>query len=293
MQREAATEDGIEVFSSVRIISSAIILLQSDMMRASLSGRASLLRQFTEMSIIRYFTSVMMVERDLELYDKNLAIAGKNLEIMKLRADMGAIPKNMYESAKLSYEKDLIGREDKQGAIDDAYRALNIVMGTTVSNKYKLILNIEYEKLKDRNLNTHINDFLIRSIAVADRERDLESAEINLRTSSAAYKVEELKVAVEQARRAIGDTKKNIEEKIISCYNDIKEFELAIGVSEADLANMRRQLGIKMTQFELGKTTRLDIETFEYQVLIQEFMIMTRVFEHHVKVMQFENPELL
>jgi len=292
LKRPMLAESAADPFNPA-IVAAGAAYMQAEMQRASMSGSVSLTRQIIEMSIIRYFSTVLLVERDLELYDINLGLTKKNIDILKIRAELGHISISAYESARIDYEKALANRADKQKTADDAYRALNQVMGTTLENKYQLILDIEYKPLKERYLPGYINDSAKNSKKIKDKEYELQIAEYNERNHNGSGSAEERTIKAGQIKREIDGIKKDLEEKIRACYNDIKSQQLAYEINMMELDGMYKQLEIKKTQLELGRITQLDADVYEYQIALLEYRISALIYEHHLNVMQFENPELL
>ena len=292
MKRPLLAESATDPLNPL-IVASGAAYMQAEMQRASMSGSAATMRQIIEMSIIRYFSTVVLVERDLELYDINLGLTKKNIEIMKVRAELGHISISAYETAKIDYEKALANRAEKQKTADEAYRALNQVMGAGLENKYQLILDIEYKQLKERNLTGYIGDSVKNSRKIKDKEYELQIAEYNERHHNGSGSAEERTITVEQIKREIAEIKKDLEEKLRASYNDIKSLQLAYEINMMELGGMYMQLEIKKTQLELGRITRLDVDAYEYQIALLEYRISAQVYEHYLSVMQFENPELL
>jgi len=284
-KRESITES--------QYINSLVSIMQNELRQAMFSENITLQKIMIEYAVTRYFAAVIATERDLFLYDKNLELSQKNLEIAKVRRELGLLSENSYDSLKLNFDKDSANREAKIIAIDNAYRALNSVMGKDLDVRWELVMDIEYEPLPEINLTRYVTDSTEANVAIKARENDLAVAEYKFLMSRDLGNASELEISATQAMRSLEDAKKNFEEKIISCHKEILNMEIRYAVNLKDYEDMQNQLAIKETQFELGRLTQIDIDTYKHQMLQFEYMMLGQINDHYIKKMQFENPDLL
>ena len=292
IQRPMLIYNASEAITTPQVISSAIQLMQSDMQRAALSGNLALQRQIIEISILRFFATVISAENDLELYDINLGLSEKNLEITNVRNNLGLISAGVLDTAKKNHENLVNNREGIVRALNSAYRALNQVMGTPPDTRYNLILNIEYTPLRERPMHSFISESLRKSVRLKTLEDEYLVAEFDYdHINSTDKKEQEIKLA--QMMREIQDVRKEIEEKVRANYNDIKALELSYAVNNKELENMQNQRNIMKTQLELGRITQHELDTFDYHIMQLEYGILGIVKNHHIRVVQFDVPDLL
>ena len=293
LNRAALERSRIESYNEGQHVNALVSIMQNELRQASFSDNITLQRLIIEFSVTRYFAAIIAVERDLSLYDRNLALSKANLDIAEVRMELGMMSKNAFDSLKLTYDKDTANREGKVIAADNAYRALNGVMGKELSKRYILEMDIEYEPLGDTDLTRYILSSVKENVAIKNRENDLTLAKYRLELANGEKETEEREIGASQAMRALDDAKKDFEDKIISCYKDIQNLEMQYSAAVNEYTDMLSQLSVMETQFELGGLTRLDIDMYEYQMAMLEYRILSLINDHYIKKMQFMNPDLL
>ena len=293
LNRDVLFENSMDAVTSIQIIESAMALIQNDLHRASLMSGTALQRQLIEFSIISYFASITAAERDFEAFDVNLRLSERRLEISRVKFELGIISESSYESAVNNHNRLMDNREDKLIAINNAYRKLNRVIGRDLDRRYSVILDITFRPLRDRNLNGHISSRVSQSHIIRERERELRLAQANLDLFIGPGTIYESEIMVSQANRALNDARYDLSERIRVLYSEIREMELQYGLRLIDLENMLKQLEILEIRYELGMVTRLDVDVYRHQIMEFENSILRLVNNHYLKVMQFENPDLL
>jgi len=277
-----------------QMIDIAAALLQMDMQRAFMENSASLTRRMVEMSVIRYFGAVLSVERELNLFDMQMEIARKKLDISKTLHAFGRLDDGAYMAETLGYEREAAGRESKENAVENAYRVLNRLLGVYDTGKrYTLVLNTEYRPLKERYLPVYISDCINNSIRVKNKENDLKTAEFNLNNNRGAGRRADNEAAYRQAERALSDLKKEMGEKIKACYNDIKTLEIMYGIYNLELDKINAQIEITKTLAGLGKAAQLELDSLICQATAVEYAIADLMNDHFIRAMQFDFPDLL
>ncbi len=277
-------------------LSSAEALFRTELKAASLTNDEKLKKEKMEMSIIEYFSSIIRAEKELELYDKSLELAKKDMDILYVKYTLGLLSDADYASQKNAYSKKLADRELKLAAIDKAYISLNQLMARSLTNKYTLELNLTYSPIGSTSLTNYVSVASSASNEMKNRLDDYKMAEYKLSKYSASTSSESketLEIRVNQAGRAISDTGASITEKITTFYNDIKTSEITYGTYEKDLKEMEKLLEIKTKQLELGKVTSLEVEKYKYEILKLKETIRQAAYDHEIRVMKLKNPVLI
>jgi len=283
----------VESVHETQYINSLVSLFQNELRQAILTENIAMQKLIIEYSVTRYYGAAAAAERDLILYDVGLGLSEKNFKIAEVRHKLGMISKNTFETIKSNYEKESANREMKLIAIENAFRALNGAIGSGPGARWALLAEIEYEPLEEYNLAHYIPDCVKTNVAVINKENDLELAKYRRDVSNDPDAEEELDIGVTQAERALSDTKKTLGDKLTSCYEDIRSMETQYELGVKDYEDMLGQLKLKETQYGLGKLTLLDVENYKYQMLQLEYRLKGRAYDHHVRKMQFMNPDLL
>jgi len=283
----------IQSITEAQFINSRVSVMQNELRQAVLEDNMTLQKIMIEFSITRYFSSILAAERDLALYDGGLEMSLKNLEIAGVRTDFGQMSRNAFETMQFNYEKDAANREIKTISIDNAYRALNYVMGTDLDAKYALVLEMEFKPLSEINLTRYIRESIDKNIGIKNKESDLALLTYRLGLTDDRDVAEELEISIIQANRAIEDAKASLEDKIIACYKELLNMESQYDIFIKDCAEMQKQLAVKETQLSLGRLAQTEIDNHIWQITQLNYRILGIASDHFIKKIQFENPDLL
>ncbi|MDR1531010.1 MAG: TolC family protein [Clostridiales bacterium] len=273
----------------------AVQLMQNTLNKGYYSGNETMQKDRIMFTITQVFAQIINAESDLRMYDENMALTKKSLDISKLKLELGMISQSEYDKTLSEYEKMSANREAKVIAIDKAYISLNSAMGTSLDKKYLLELDLKYEPLGDVYLTQAIQNTLDNSLDLQKKYDDLAVAEYQLASyyeHVSSQSEEELEIRVQQAGRAVNDTKTQIEQSVTTLYNDLKNAEASLAASRLDLENMKSQLALRETQLAVGKLTQLDVDTYKYQIAVLEETIRISERAHALNIMKFKTPNL-
>ena len=293
LARDTLQRAVVQNVSEAQHINNRVSIMQNDLRQAMMSDNVDLQKLLITFSVTRYFSAIISAERDYELFERGLELNEKNLEVAKVKTELGLMNANAYDTMKTNYEKDVISREIRIVSIDNAYRALNHVMGKELGLRYELEMDIEYEPLHETDLPKYITAATDDNMGIKAKENELKVLQYRLSLTSAADVSDELEVNISQAARAVTDAKANLNDKITACYKDIQIMETQIELSEKDYDEMKNQLAIKETLLELGRTTQMDVDNYLFSMMQQEYKILEQIANHYIKKMQFDNPDLL
>lgn len=263
-------------------------------------------KENVEYTILQTFNSILNAEKDLALYDEQIKISEKNIEINKIKLDLGMVSQTAFDTEKLKHDKLVESRATYQSSIDKAYVRLNQVMGQKLENRYNLILTLpEYQALENVNLTTYTSKFLSESLEVKQAEDDIQVAKYDMDTyeTPVNFATSEIlasdagKIKKEQAYANAVRNKTNIQETlkktVMDTYNSIKDLEISIKTQELDLENSKKQLEISKKQLELGQTTKFAVDKLEYSIQEKEAALEKSKNSHTIMVIAFKNPNLL
>lgn len=253
-------------------------------------------KQNIELSVIKFFTSVLNAEEAIKLYDESIKLQEQELKISEVKVNLGLLSKSEYDSQNLAYKKSLAERASKEVELNEAYISLNKVMGDDFDKKYNIVLDLEYSPLENVNLDFEINKALAVNQSIKEKENALEIARYDLDTyssltSSDTKEAKEVKLS--QTSRSLTDEKTNLKEKMINTYNSIIKNETEYNSNIMELENMKKELEIKKVKYNLDKITQLELAQYEYEIKQLENKIQQQIYNHEILKIQFNNTNLL
>ncbi|MDR1066252.1 MAG: TolC family protein [Clostridiales bacterium] len=290
-------EQLLEESDVTRYLDLVVSLMQNELQMTQNIENEAIIKEKTTYVIKQLFAAIIAAENDIKLFDEELNISQKELEISVVKEKYGAINAEALSSARKSYDKSVKSRVTKTNAVSNAYMALNREMGVSLNERRTPVLELEYAPLGDM------------SIAYAVSAAQNQSAELKNLTSNvdiAQYKLDtyvwegdqsnngeqSLEIALTQTKRSYNDKKIEIESTVMSAYNAIIQSETDYEAALTDLETARKQLEITKLQLEMGKTTALAVEKAEHQIRQQEESIRKKVIDHALQIEKLSDPNL-
>ena len=256
-----------------------------------------------EFSIISLFQAIINAEKSLDLTEQSLKFQAQNLDILKLRVSLGLESKINYDTAKNSYERAVLDRDNIQKTIEDAYVSLNRIMGNNNLNlRYNLELNLLYKELETVNLTTLTARYRAESINIKEAENRVYIARRSLDShesvSTYAHRTNDIEkqrkeADLRQASENLRSTRRTIEESVLNQYNAIKGMENSRAAALLELEQAKRELEILEIRFELGQITRLTLDQKIHGISTIEDRIRRIEGEHTIAIMKFLNPNIV
>ena len=170
-------------------------------------------KELIEYSVFSFFINVIKAENNLKLYNEELQLKSKKLEISEVKLKYGRISKNDYENEQLEYSNLLKQKGELENSITDAYISLNKVLGTDLNTKYILDLGeeISYNYIGDVDLNSKIAIAIDTDSTIKSQKNTVDIAKysLNLFTSETQNNTHSAKLAeYNQNLRTLEDDKK-------------------------------------------------------------------------------------
>lgn len=280
-------------------------LLQFELSRSLNIKNIKAQEENVEHGIIQIFNTILTAENGLSLYDENLKLTKKDLDITFLKLSLGLTSQFEYDSAKSAYENMLIQRSLQQSNIDKAYRQLNETMGQDLTKKYNLILNLDYELLGEVNLTTYASKFIANSLAIKQAKDNIQVAQYALDThtynydpytgleTSAGGTKQEKEMDLSRAKRNLTSSEENVKKSVIDTYNSIKDLELKIASQTIELNNINLKLDIAQKRLELGQVTQLSVDKLLLEKHNLENEMQNNKNDHSILVLAFKNPNII
>jgi hypothetical protein len=169
-------------------------------------------------------------------------------------------------------------------------------MGRSLTLRYDLVLDVRYEPLGDINLMGAINTAIARDPNMANQRGNVDVAEYRITRYESEYSMdtrESLDRNLGQAQRALYDTRRGIEQRMLTAYNSIRENEVLYNNAVLELEALRMQLPVQTRMHELGRIRRIDLDQLIFRIAQQEENVRSRGVSLAIDIIQFRNPATL
>lgn len=251
-----------------------------------------------EFSVKQFFADVIMAEQRLELYRQKLDISNKNVEIAKLKTELGLISQSEY--TKILNENTQLKSQivTEENSIKNAYISLNTVMGVKdLETSYHLEYKPEYKPYDGASLTTTLNKAkaTAQSLLKSQQNYDLSVYKLKNFTEIDPDKGEsrtKVQNQVSQAARQLEESNVSLETQIRQDYDSIIQYQLEYENACSKLKELENTLKISQLKFKLGKITELELKQAEYDVENQKKEIEKIVYNYNLLKERFENPIL-
>jgi len=229
----------------------------------------------------------------------------RDLEIIRLKLQLGMMSENQYVLATIGHERLLHDRIALENALLEAHRELNRLMGASVEIIHNLIYDWEFEELPaTTNLRGHINFSVDNSPSVVQARRQMEAARFELDNHRPQVDMitgsiiptgttrAEREVHYSQASRDVRQARENMENTVIDLYHQIRDTELRLEGLKLQLLTATVNYELNETLYSVGQITRHDLNWLRHNVIALEEQVRRLEVQHTLWVMQFENPNI-
>lgn len=277
--------------------------LLSYLQQAASYANSQLSRQVKEESVKyalkKAYINVINQERENALEKMNLQITNKELQVTRVKAELGLLSEAQWQSQQLAYENSVKQLKDNQAALESAYRSLSVLIGKDENTQYSLSLEPEYEKLElTLTLPGYINNKIATDLNVQQQVRNVSTADSQERLTrvidtGSAYADQEARNSLITAELTLADTKTQLRNSLLSCYDSILALETNIALNQKELETLKQNLAIAQTKFAQQTGTQLEMDKAEAEVLAKESDITSQIYEHMLLMEQFDKSYLL
>jgi hypothetical protein len=248
------------------------------------------------LNVIQLFAAIINAEDNLDLYDEELALSDKDLEIAKVKLNLGLLSSTDYDALVTSYNKTKSDRQALESSIAEAYNSLNSILGQDLSKRYTVELDIDYEQLGEVDVDFAVAKAVSSSQSIVEKTEAAEIAKYQLDVYSSDWsndKKESKQNNYNQATRSLADAKTNMETSLRKVFNSIQTSETDYANSLATIEQKEKELAVLAEKLRLGKITQLEYDKSEYELNKLKTNLKQSVYSHYVLVSQFNNPDLL
>jgi hypothetical protein len=248
------------------------------------------------LNIVELFAGIISAEDAVDMYEKQIELNERDLQIAEVKKNLGLLSQSEYDGMVVSNNNVKSSKQSLETQLDEAYTSLNKLLGQSLSLRYTVSLDVEYEALGDVNLEYDVSKAVSSSQTIKEKQEAATIAKYKLDVYSHEYSggyKESAQSNYAQATRALADAKTSIEASLRTTYNSIQTAETNYNNNLANLEQKKNELAIKKVQLDLGKITQLEYDKAEYEIEQLENTIKQSVYSHYVLVSKYNNPDLL
>ena len=287
-----------------------VIAWQANLMRAEAARAASLnnidaQRDTLEFIVHRHFANIVMAENEIILFESSLNLARRDIDIMRVKLELGMVSAAEYNIANLNYEALLNERTALQNALLDAHRELNRLIGLPEDRVHRIEYTVDFEPLPSAfNLVGHISHSVANNVHVVNARGQSATARFEYENHRSQVDMitgmvipggptrTEREIAYTQASRDAREARDRVENMVNDMYNQINSLELSINTLHIQLRLAYAELSLRSALFEAGQITRTELDRLEHNMITLEENIRRLEVNHSLVVMQFLNPNI-
>ena len=228
---------------------------------------------------------------NIALEEKNLAIANKKYRLGKLSA-------SDLTTEQKTYNDDKTTLANKQSALEEDYKALDILLGVSTDTRYNFVYDPDFEAFDiGMPVDSYVNGKVALSNSVVQAKKTYESTK---QTSNLSYigndeigGYQSAKNSLNSAEMSYEDKKDDVYQSLLSKYNECMENEKSYASNVEQLKILKDTLTRTQTNYLNGKATEIDLQQAEYNVAELENTIISQIYSHMLLVEELSDTNLM
>ena len=289
--RDAIFDGGVRPGDSTElvVVSAQRLAYLSSIHSLDASYRTSKIREEVtkigiEAAVKNSFSAIELNQNKLDLLQKNYKIQKQLLAQGTLKNDVGMMSDKDLQD--LSRETQQMAEQIKQLEmnIDNAYIALNNLLGLPAEDRYEIVNNVEYAPLEmNMSIDTYVSRKLSTDQSLQMQQIAVENAEFSSKTISDSSTGSEYRTAELEAANTARDyktAKEDKEKSIREAYIQIQQLESARKNLETDLAKAKSDHEKAQVNYQVGNITQLDLEQAELALDNVENSLLENTLNH-------------
>lgn len=241
------------------------------------------------------YNAIINAIEDKRLADLNVTDVEWKLRIAQTKLSNQMASEYEVTQAQNTLAQTKAAQEVAAKALDEAYRALNSLIGYKADQKYEVTDLPKFEIFED-NVDAHIGRVQADSPTVWMAERGVEQAKLSVDyftfTGQTINAYENTKINVDLQKISVTDAKKQLEDAIRQTYDQIKQLETQYTQLQASLTSATDALNVVQKRYELGMATQYEVFQAQLQLESLKQKISTIVTGLDSAKLAYEKPWL-
>ncbi|MCI9354948.1 MAG: TolC family protein [Firmicutes bacterium] len=239
------------------------------------------------------FTTILLNQSKLDLLQKNYNLQKQLLAQANVKNQVGVMSNKDLEDLNRQTQQMAEQIKQLQMNIDNAYIALNDLIGTNPEDRYEIVNEVEYTPLEmTMSLEMYINRKLSTDQSLQMQQIGVENAEfaaktISLGTTGSQYRTTELEAT--NAARDYKNAKEDKEKSIREAYIQLQQLESVRKNLQTDLEKAKSDLEKAEVNFKVGNITKLTLDQATLALESIENSFLENTLNHDLLMFTFDN----
>lgn len=239
------------------------------------------------------FTTILLNQSKLDLLQKNYNLQKQLLAQANVKNQVGVMSNKDLEDLNRQTQQMAEQIKQLQMNIDNAYIALNDLIGTNPEDRYEIVNELEYTPLEmTMSLEMYINRKLSTDQSLQMQQIGVENAEfaaktISLGTTGSQYRTTELEAT--NAARDYKNAKEDKEKSIREAYIQLQQLESVRKNLQTDLEKAKSDLEKAEVNFKVGNITKLTLDQATLALESIENSFLENTLNHDLLMFTFDN----
>ncbi len=239
------------------------------------------------------FTTILLNQSKLDLLQKNYNLQKQLLAQANVKNQVGVMSNKDLEDLNRQTQQMAEQIKQLQMNIDNAYIALNDLIGTNPEDRYEIVNEVEYTPLEmTMSLEMYINRKLSTDQSLQMQQIGVENAEfaaktISLGTTGSQYRTTEQEAT--NAARDYKNAKEDKEKSIREAYIQLQQLESVRKNLQTDLEKAKSDLEKAEVNFKVGNITKLTLDQATLALESIENSFLENTLNHDLLMFTFDN----
>ena len=239
------------------------------------------------------FTTILLNQSKLDLLQKNYNLQKQLLAQANVKNQVGVMSNKDLEDLNRQTQQMAEQIKQLQMNIDNAYIALNDLIGTNPEDRYEIVNEVEYTPLEmTMSLEMYINRKLSTDQSLQMQQIGVENAEfaaktISLGTTGSQYRTTELEAT--NAARDYKNAKEDKEKSIREAYIQLQQLESVRKNLQTDLEKAKSDLEKAEVNFKVGNITKFTLDQATLALESIENSFLENTLNHDLLMFTFDN----
>lgn len=239
------------------------------------------------------FSTILLNQSRLELLQKNYNLQKQLLSQAKIKNQVGMMSKKDLEDLERQTQQMLEQIRQLKMNIDNAYIALNDLIGSPAEDRYEIVYDVQYTPLTmDMTIDTYISrklsiDQSLQMQQIAVQNAEFSAKTVSLGTTSSEYKKTDMEAT--NAARDYKTAKEEKEKSIRQAYIQLQQLESARKNLETDLEKAKSDLEKVKVNLQVGNVTQITLDQAELALDNLEYNFLENTFNHDLLMFTFDN----
>lgn len=239
------------------------------------------------------FSTITLNQSKLELLKKNYDLQRQLLAQATLKNQVGMMSKKDLEDLNRQTQQMAEQIRQLQMSIDNAYIALNDLIGVAPEDRYEIINDVEYTPLE---MNMSIDMYVSRKLStdqslqmqqIAVENAEFSAKTISLGTTGSEHRTSELEAT--NTARDYKNAKESKEKSIREAYIQLQQLESMRKNLETDLEKAKSDLEKVTVNYSVGNVTEITLKQASLAVDSIENSLLENTLNHDLLMFTFDN----